>query len=551
MLINTDAPDPNLAEAPAWIGSSSRTPSSQRRSMAFTSRSLFEMLQSSTRRDPDALALVGRTEAISYGALLSLVCRIARRIGDVIPEGEPIATLVPQTPSGIAAILGCAVAGHTCIILNRGDPLERQAAILANSAPTALVIDQETALPRLSGAITVLPLEELTGSFEPGEWFPLPPMEQDAPAFVHYTSGSSGKPKGIAASTRSILYRAFCCVEAWRLTEADRLLATSLPSVQSGFCFIVAVLGAGARMLLVDLAKEGATAALRHSQRERPTVLSCGPPIARMLFRLEGASAAFASVRAMRIGSASLLPSDLSAWRRVLPHGCEVSHTYASTEALIVAEWVIPAGFSTDETALPAGYFLPEQEYALIDETGGSVAAGEPGELVLRSRHLALGEWTGGKMVEGRMRPDPDRSGLSIFHTGDLMRTGMDGLLRFVSRADRLLKINGVRVEPAEIEAVIRREPGVRDVVVMGRARDQGVALDAFVAAPDADALALRGALQARLRSALPQAMRPGRFFILDTLPSLPNGKADAPAMRRMAEASDAATATGTEGANA
>jgi acyl-coenzyme A synthetase/AMP-(fatty) acid ligase len=134
------------------------------------------------------------------------------------------------------------------------------------------------------------------------------------------------------------------------------------------------------------------------------------------------------------------------------------------------------------------------------------------------------------------MEPDPARPGWRVFRTGDLMRLGADGLLRFVCRADRQIKINGVRIEPGEIEAVLRREPGVVDAVVAGRTIDGRVVLEAFVAAPDCDAAGLRRVLQSRMRDALLPAMRPSRLMVLAALARLPGGKVDLVGMWRVAD---------------
>jgi acyl-coenzyme A synthetase/AMP-(fatty) acid ligase len=201
---------------------------------------------------------------------------------------------------------------------------------------------------------------------------------------------------------------------------------------------------------------------------------------------------------------------------------------------MVIAENRVEADPPGDEPAVPVGRMCAGLEYALLGEDEHPVRDGECGELILRGRYIALGEWQAGRLVAGRMLPDPARPGTRVFRTGDLLRFGADGKLRFAGRADRQLKINGMRVEPAEIEAVIRSDAAVRDAaVVLSKA---GI-LHAFVAAPGADPEQLREALAARLRAALPAPMRPRRIDVLAQMPMLPGGKIDMVTLRQRADA--------------
>jgi len=223
------------------------------------------------------------------------------------------------------------------------------------------------------------------------------------------------------------------------------------------------------------------------------------------------------------------------ALRRSLPPDCAVWHTYASTEALFVANWQIPPDDSGPEATVAVGMLEPDHDYALLDENDRPVAPGEPGELVLRSRYLALGEWRRGCVVPGRMLPVPNRPGWRCFRTGDLLQVQPDGMLRLLGRVDRQVKINGVRIEPAEIEAVLRTEPRVTDAAVVAVPGPGSVTLHGFVASLEPDHAALVAALRSRLAASLPMTLRPSKLTVLPQLPSLPIGKTDVNALARLA----------------
>ena len=300
---------------------------------------------------------------------------------------------------------------------------------------------------------------------------------------------------------------------------------------------MLAALASGARCVLASLAEDGAGATLRLIERERVTCPVFQPPMLRVLLSLERAPAAFAAMRSVRIGAAGLPRADLVALRRSLPPDCAVWHTYASTEALFVANWQIPPDDSGPEATVAVGMLEPDHDYALLDENDRPVAPGEPGELVLRSRYLALGEWRRGCVVPGRMLPVPNRPGRRCFRTGDLLQVQPDGMLRLLGRVDRQVKINGVRIEPAEIEAVLRTEPGVTDaaVVAVPEPGSGSVTLHGFVASLEPDHAALVAALRCRLAASLPMTLRPAKLTVLPQLPSLPTGKTDGNALARFA----------------
>ncbi len=490
----------------------------------------------------DTPALVSLGETVTYAALLAQLRAIAHAVTIATPPGAAVATLLPHSPAGIAAILGCLVAGRLCIPLNAGEPPERLALLLEDAAPALiLAASSASAIPLLNPA-TLPPA--------PATWQP-PRTHPDSPAIVHFTSGSSGRPKGIVMSHYAVLHRALHNIADISLVPADRTLATTAPSIGSGLGFVLAALTAGATSLVVNIAAEGANAVLRLAARERVTVLVGSVSIIRTLAGLPAAPAAFAALRHLRCGAMGLPVADVLAWRARLPPDCAISHTYASTEAGVIASWIIPRGADdptpsrSDMPTVAAGTIAPGQEYALLDESGRPAPEFAPGEMVLRDRHIALGEWRQGRLHPGRMTADPIRPQQRIFRTGDIMRldpTPLDPapLLRFVARADRQIKVNGVRIEPAEIEAVLRRTEGVTDAAVVV---DETGRLVAFVAA--AHTGTLRATLAAHLRASLPAALRPARITVLPALPLLPSGKPDLQALRARVATQEQASAAG------
>jgi acyl-coenzyme A synthetase/AMP-(fatty) acid ligase len=153
----------------------------------------------------------------------------------------------------------------------------------------------------------------------------------------------------------------------------------------------------------------------------------------------------------------------------------------------------------------------------------------------MRSRHAAMGEWQHGRLVPGRLEADPSDPSLRIYRSGDLARLCPDGVFVVMGRMDRMVKVHGLRVEPAEIETALRRSPEVAQAAAIARDVGARAVLVAFVvpAAPEG-APELEQRLRSLLAADLPAHMRPARIVILPALPMLPGGKRDDGALLRM-----------------
>jgi acyl-CoA synthetase (AMP-forming)/AMP-acid ligase II len=269
-----------------------------------------------------------------------------------------------------------------------------------------------------------------------------------------------------------------------------------------------------------------------------PTILVVLPSLMRLVAALPDAARLLGQVRGVYTVSEPLTRTDLAAWRAVLPRGARIAQSFGMTEANAIAGWFLPDDVSAFGELLPAGYPRSDYEIAVVDDAGAPVPAGAPGRLWVRGPMIAPGEWRAGGPVPGDAAPDPARPGWRIARTNDTVRLRADGLIEFAARADDMAKIRGNRVEPAEVEAAIRRVLGVADVVVLVRRGASDVSLSAHVAATEP---ITREAILAHLRAAIPAYMVPARIRTADSLPRLPNGKPDRTALARIDDAETSA----------
>ena len=225
--------------------------------------------------------------------------------------------------------------------------------------------------------------------------------------------------------------------------------------------------------------------------------------------------------------------SDVALFRRVLPDGCHIQIGYSSTEST-GTQWFVPRDAQPAGPFVPVGYVLPGNAATVVDDADRPLPRGETGELVLRGRFIALGGWQHGRCVPGNMRPDPQQPDARVLHTGDLVHIDADGLCTVTGRKDRQVKINGVRVEPSEVEAALRDLADVADAAVLARRTGPETTLAAFVVPRNNGNNLAEAGIRAALRTALPPAMRPARLHILTGMPRLPSAKLDVQALHAL-----------------
>ncbi|MFI5002558.1 MAG: AMP-binding protein, partial [Reyranellales bacterium] len=469
---------------------------------------------------------------LTFADLWAAARRLAATIDGAVAAGAPVGVLLPNQASYAAAVLACLGAARPCVLIDRNYPEDRVGRIVRDAGLSAVVLRRADIAGGylLPTGVRAIELENaLEGDATP-ERMPAAPPPPDAATFVVYTSGSTGAPKGIVLSQKGVLHRAAELVNAVHLRPGDKVLSLASPGTIGGLQQIFEVMLAGATLVKLDLQLLGLGQILRTIAERRITMMFSTPAVWRSVSRLEGAREMLASLRCIQSSGDTLLRVDHDLVRAVLPGDCHVLSVYGATEAPALLQWFVTSP-PTGEVRVPAGYPLPDLDFAVLDKHDRPVADGEPGELVIRSRFTSLGLWRRGAVVPGDLQSDPASPGLKIYRTGDLVRQRSDGLYVVLGRRDRQIKILGNRVELAEIETALRQSPGVLDAAAVAR-RDDGepLLLGFVVPRQRGDPLVLE-VVRRHLDTVLPNYMRPRRLLALDSLPLLPGRKVDEDAL--------------------
>ena len=488
-------------------------------------RPLIERFNSIVARFPDKIAVDDGMIKLSYRELQRACLHLAQRIGLVVPPGRPVAVLLPHDALFPLAALACLAAGRPYVPIDRTYPAERNATVMQEASVSAAIIACADDIPELDAGIPYLDIATSLGTREDAN-HPITPS--DGPALILFTSGSTGRPKGICNDQRAILQRVAQATNSSHLHSGDRIIllssACTIAGVRETFCALLN----GATLYVADPLRLGISGILRVMREARITVGYVVPALLRSLLSFPDANEAFAQMRILRVGGDIPLESDLALIRSVAPQA-RLLIAFSSTEMPTIFQWFVPADWKPDALRLPIGFAQPGFSFMVTDDLGATMPRGEIGELVVKSRYLALGYWQEGQLIPGPFVQDPHDPSIRIVKTGDLIQLRDDALVDMVGRRDFQIKIRGFRVNLGDPEAVLRGSPGVLDAAVIARHQGEDVShLVAFVAPRQQPGDAtLMNELKAALAARLPPYMRPARIHFINAIPKLPGFKTD------------------------
>ena len=470
------------------------------------------------------LHAAGRTlTATEFAAQARALAHALAALG--VRAGDRVAVYLEKRPEKALAPFAIGLCGAVSVILN---PRLRDAQVrhvLDDSGATVVLTSAEKCVlladPAAAfGAARVARVEELPRAGAPPP--ALPPSPGD-PATILYTSGSTGLPKGIVQTHQNLVEGAEIVAGYLGLRAEDHVLAVLPLSFDYGLNQLLAAAWTGCEITLLQyLAPAELFDAL---ERQRATGLAGVPSLwhafAETLRREPARAAQCAALRYVTNSGGRFALADIRTLRETLPH-VKVFSMYGLTEAFRSA-FLDPRLIDRHPDAI--GTAIPRVELLVIDpDTGRECASGEVGELVHAGALVAAGYWNRPEDTARVFRPHPlDPARGRAVWSGDFVTRGADGLLRFVGRRDRQLKVAGMRVSPDEVETAVRAVPGVREAAVVGRPDPAGG--DQVVAFVTGEITG--DAVVAALRRTQPSWLVPARVEVLAALPLNPNGTVD------------------------
>ena len=429
--------------------------------------------------------------------------------------GQVVAVRGTRSPELIASLLGVFLSGGVLLILDPGLPAARLRVMLEVARPGCLIDLGEPRPAPLPGA--------------PSAALPMP--APDDPAYIFFTSGTTGRPKAVLGRQKGLSHFLTWQRETFGIGPGDRAAQLTGLSFDVVLRDILTPLTSGATLVLPDEEDFSPERILSWLGEQAVTVVHTVPTLASAWLAAAPSGFAADALRVTFFAGEPLPGQVVRRWRAAFP-GTAVVNLYGPTETTLAKCF-----FRVPDPPLevqPVGAPLPQTQALILGGGGRLCGLGEVGEIVLRTPFRSLGYLANPEESRLRFRTNPFRPEDAedlVYFTGDRGRYRLDGTLEILGRLDEQVKIRGVRVEPAEIRAALGRHPAVWDSAVLVREPRPGNhqidhQLAAYVVLRPG-AVFDSEALRRHLRQELPEAMVPSSFAALDALPLTPNGKID------------------------
>ncbi|QZT55095.1 non-ribosomal peptide synthetase [Mycolicibacterium austroafricanum] len=481
---------------------------------------------------PDAPAVWCRDGDLTYGELREQVLAVAAALHVAgVRRADTVAVMGPKNFEQIVALLAISAIGAVYVPVGVDHPAERAARMLANGAVRmALVCGDRppTTLPALTVA------EALRVGRRETE-FTLPAVDPADLAYILFTSGSTGEPKGVEMSHDAAMNTVEFINAHFDIGPADRCLALSTLECDLSVLDVFGMLGAGGSIVVVDEEhRRDPDVWARLVERHGVTVLHFMPGWLEMLAEVDGD---LSSLRVVPTGGDWVRPEMVRALRKRAPHMRFAGlggATETATHNTICEVEDIPAEW----TSVPLGVPLPNNTCRVVGPDGRDCPDWVPGELWVGGRGVARGYCARPDLTAERF---VEYDGRTWYRTGDLVRYRPGGVIEFVGRADHRIKISGYRVELGEVESALRRIPGVDSAVAAVVAADGGRDVLAALISGVADPQKVTTAMA----EVVPPHMIPQIIVAADHIPYTLGGKIDRAAVTRMLADADLQCGTG------
>lgn len=485
---------------------------------------------------PEAIAVESDGARLTFGELETRANRLAQRlVACGVPPGGAVAVCLPRSQEMVVAWLAVLKAGAAYVPIDASYPRERRGFMLEDSGARIVITRAEQrelfADAAADGRQIVCLDRDADGIAREAATPPARSVAAESLAYICYTSGSTGQPKGVCVPHRAVL-RLLLGASYFELAEGDGVAQLSNAAFDAATFEVWGALLHGARLVIVPSEvllspDEFAGAIARH----RLTTMFVTTGAFNQLSR--HSPGIFRSVRLVLTGGEAASPACL---HDVLRHGApeRLVNVYGPTECTTFATSHTVREVAADAPSVPIGRPISNTTAYVLDEHRRLVPVGVPGELYLGGDGVARGYHNRPDRTAEKFVADPfsQRPDARLYRTGDLARWLPDGALEFLGRTDNQVKVRGFRIEPGEIEATLARHEAVREcLVTVFHAAADDTRLVAY-AVPKAGLRPAPEALRDFLASTLPSHLVPSAVVVLEAWPLTSSGKVDRAALQ-------------------
>lgn len=470
-------------------------------------------------------AVASETWNATYGELDAVADLLAHAL--VARGGQPgdrIALLMRHDTPQIAAMLAVLKAGRIVVVLNPTDAASRLRLVIEDAEPVCVLADQENAALASEVARNFCPTASYDDLARKRASQPKLTIDPEATACIVYTSGSSGRPKGVMMNHHQVMHNALRLSNAMDLDAESRVALlpslSGLHGVNAGWCALLH----GALLFPFPVMERGVTGLVEWMIDHKISAFSASTSLFRSFMKSLKQDQRLDPVRMVRVGGELVTSDDFKSFQEHFSDDAILLNTLASSETGNITFLRYSMTDRVPKGALAVGRAFESMEFTIEDEQGRPVKPGEAGQIVVRSPYMSQGYWRNEPLTAERY--SRDGRGVPVVRSGDWGRINANGLLEFVGRKDTRVKIHGSSIELDEVEQALCKAPGVDKAVVCAWEGPNSTQLAAYVLlrrGQNSSPLAMRHAT----RTLLPEHMVPSIFIFVDDFPLSPHGKVD------------------------
>ncbi|NEP09968.1 MAG: amino acid adenylation domain-containing protein [Symploca sp. SIO2C1] len=496
---------------------------------------LFASWVKSTPEHP-AICQGDRTWSYSeLSASAQALAQVLRSRG--IEKGEPVAVCGSRSFGLIASIISVLLNGSVLLTIDQNLPQQRQQLILQEAKAKYLLYvgNQSSADEWMGESVEIISVAEDTGqaidvAIANPQGIELPAITPEDTAYIFFTSGTTGVPKGVLGVHKGISHFLNWQRQTFDVGQKDRIAQITGLSFDAVLRDIFLPLTSGSTLCLLEATGDlSSSYILPWLEQEQISLLHTVPTLAQSWLVEIPSGISLRALRRVFFTGEPLTDQLITRWRKAFPEAGEIINFYGPTETTMVKFYYRVPGDNPLPGVQPIGYPQPSTQGLILGENNQLCGIGEPGQIVIRTPFRTLGYINAPAENHKQFVQNPERDDPKdlLYYTGDRGRYRLDGSMEILGRIDHQVKIRGMRIEPGEIETALNQHPTVGQNLILAHEINPGdKRLIAYVI-PNQKEVCKNDELRDFLKPRLPNFMIPSAFMMLDVFPRTPNGKID------------------------